>query len=435
LISGLTRVLYYLSRSMRRPYWSHEELREYQEKRLRDIVRHAYEYVPLYHDRFKAAGIVPSDIKSIEDLDKIPIIRKEEFKKQDPSRLVSSRFDIAKLKIIRTSGSTGKPFQIYVSPVEDSWRKAIYMRANISCGQRMRDEWVVVTSPHHFTDTTGLQRRIKIYAQTCVSVFDKIDEQVKTISRMGPDVLDGYSGSLVLIAKEIKRSGTNDIRPRMMFGSAELIDDVSRRFIEEVFHAPFYDQFGCAEVDRTAWQCPSKTGYHMDIDSVVTQATDADGNSVSPGERGEIVYTSLFNYAMPIIRYCVGDLAISLDDECPCGRSFPMLKSIEGRKDSLLRLPDGRLMSPRAFTVSLLEFGLYDQIKQFRIVQKELGLFKIYIQPEGQNIDSKILSERLRTHLQEGLNLKDSEVQIDVEFTDEMPVDKTGKHRAVISEI
>jgi hypothetical protein len=92
-------------------------------------------------------------------------------------------------------------------------------------------------------------------------------------------------------------------------------------------------------------------------------------------------------------------------------------------------------MSPRAFTVSLLEFGLYDQIKQFRIVQKELGLFKIYIQPERANIDSKILSDRLRTHLQEGLNLKDSEVQIDVEFTNEIPVDKTGKHRAVLSEI
>ncbi|MCJ7608076.1 phenylacetate--CoA ligase family protein, partial [Candidatus Bathyarchaeota archaeon] len=161
----------------------------------------------------------------------------------------------------------------------------------------------------------------------------------------------------------------------------------------------------------------------------------ADGNSVSSGERGEIVYTSLFNYAMPLIRYCVGDLAISLDDECTCGRSFPMLKSIEGRKDSLLRLPDGRIMSPRAFTVSLLEFGLYDQIKQFRIVQKELGLFKIYIQPEGENIGSKILSDKLKTHLQEDLNLKDSEVQIDVEFMDEMPVDKTGKHRAVLSEI
>jgi len=432
---SLLRILYYLARAMKRGYWNSGKLRRYQEKRLRSVVKYAYNFVPFYHEKIRKAGISPSDIKTLEDLSKLPIIRKDEFRLESSGRLVSVEFDIEKLKVVRTSGSTGKPFEVYINSAEDDWRKAIYMRANISCGQKPRDNWVAITAPHHFSDTTNTQRRLGIFAQTCISVFADVNEQMRLLDEAKPDILDGYSGSLLLLAKEFQKGRVETIRPRIIFGTAELIDNVSRRFIEQMFNAPFYDQFGCSEVDRTAWQCPEKTGYHMDVDSVITQFVDDEGNDVSSGERGEIVYTSLFNYSMPLIRYAVGDIGGPSDEKCSCGRSFPLMEVVEGRKDSLLLLPDGQLLSPRTFTVALSMFELYNQIEQFLVVQEKVDLFKIYIKKKDIGVNEDVLGSGLLMHFRRMLNSKLNEVKFDVKFVEDLPVNKTGKHRAVVSEL
>jgi len=433
---NLLRILYYLARAMKRAYWNSGKLQRYQEKRLRSVVEYAYNFIPFYHEKIRKAGISPRDIKTLEDLSKLPIIRKDEFKRENPRRLVSVEFDIEKLKVVRTSGSTGKPFQVYINSVENDWRKAIYMRANISCGQKPRDNWVAITAPHHFSDTTNTQRRLGIFAQTCISVFADINEQIRLVNEAKPDILDGYSGSLLLLAKEFQKRGeVETIEPRIIFGTAEVIDNVSCRFIERMFNAPFYDQFGCSEVDRTAWQCPEKTGYHMDVDSVITQFVDHEGNDVSSGERGEIVYTSLFNYSMPLIRYAVGDVGVPSDEKCPCGRSFPLMEVAEGRKDSLLLLPNGQLLSPRTFTVALGMFELYGQIEQFRVIQKEVDLFKICVKKKDSGVNEDVLRSELLMHIKRMLNSKLNEVEFNVEFVEDLPLNKTGKHRAVVSEL
>lgn len=432
---NLLRILYYLARAMKRGYWNSGKLRRYQEKRLRSVVKYAYSFVPFYHEKIRKAGIFPSDIKTLEDLSKLPIIRKDEFRLENSGRLVSVEFDIEKLKVVRTSGSTGKPFEVRINSAEDDWRKAIYMRANISCGQKPRDNWVAITAPHHFSNTTNTQRRLGIFAQTCISVFADINEQMRLLDEAKPDILDGYSGSLLLLAKGFQKGRVETIRPRIIFGTAELIDNVSRRLIEQMFNAPFYDQFGCSEVDRTAWQCPEKTGYHMDVDSVITQFVDDEGNDVSSGERGEIVYTSLFNYSMPLIRYAVGDIGVPSDEKCSCGRSFPLMEVVEGRKDSLLLLPNGQLLSPRTFTVALSMFELYNQIEQFLVVQEKVDLFKIYIRKKDIGVNEDVLESGLLMHFRRMLNSKLNVVKFDVKFVEDLPVNKTGKHRAVVSEL
>jgi len=430
---NFARILYYLAKAMKRPYWDRDRLRTYQEKRLRSVVEYAYNFVPFYHEKFRKAGVIPSDIKTLEDLAKLPIVRKDEMRHENPRKLVSMEFDINKLKIERTSGSAGQPFVTYMCGVEDDWRKSIYMRANMSCGQKLRDRWVVITSPHHFKDTTSIQRRLGIYAQTCVSIFSSVDEQIGLINEARPDVLDGYSGSLLLVAKEVDRRGLKTIRPRIIFGSADLMDVASRQFMEKVFEAPYYDQFGCAEVDRTAWQCPEKIGYHMDVDSVITQFVDDEGNEVSVGERGEIVYTSLFNYAMPFIRYAVGDVGVPSDEKCPCGRTFPLMKVVEGRKDSLLLLPDGRLLSPMVFRIAVSRF--FEKIMQYRVVQKKCDLFEIYIKKKDDSVDEKVMETELVAYIKKMIDTDACEVKFEVKFVEDIPLSKTGKLMAVVSEL
>ena len=432
---NLIRILYYLATAKQRLYWHKDKLRSFQEKRLRSVVNYAYNSVPFYHEKFREANILPSDIKTLEDLSKLPIVKKDELRAEDPQRLISVEFEPTKLKVVRTSGSTGKPFRVYLTSAEDDWRKAIYMRANISCGQKARDRWVAITAPHHFGDTTSLQQKLGIFARVNISVFSGVENCVKLVGEAKPDVLDGYSGALLLLAREFHRRGLKAVSPRMVFGTAELIDDASVRFIEGVFDAPFYDQFGCVEVDRTAWQCPEKVGYHMDVDSVITEFVDPEGDEVSPGERGEIVYTSLFNYAMPLIRYAIGDVGQYQLDKCPCGRVLPLVKVLEGRKDSFIVLPNHRLLSPRAFTVALSMFSRYNDIEEFRVVQRRLDHIELFVKARKGFEEHEVFERELKAHFQKMLDLDKLGVSISVIFVNEIPLSKTGKLNAVISEV
>ncbi|MGD8545528.1 MAG: phenylacetate--CoA ligase family protein [Candidatus Bathyarchaeota archaeon] len=428
------RLLYYLAGAMRRVYWKQEDLKKYQKTKLRSVIDHAYKHVPFYHKMFKTSNIKPSHIKSAEDLSKLPLLRKADLRSGEPTDFISSGYDIQGLKAVRTSGSTGQPLQIHLNKKEDDWRKAIYMRANINCGQKPRDNWTVITAPHHFFDTTKIQRLLGVFAQDCVSVFNSIDEQIHMVKAVEPDIIDGYSGSILLFAKEVEKRGVKDILPRMIFGTADLIDPSSRRFIEDVFAAPYYDQFGCGELDRTAWQCPEQTHYHIDVDSVIMEFVDDDGNQVAEGEEGEILYTSLFNYAQPLIRYAVGDVGVPVGGFCSCGRTFPLMKIVEGRRDSYLTLPGGRKLSPMTFWTIMRLFKHTDQIQKFKIIQKKMDEIEILIKKKDKQVEEDFLEKRLIAHIEKCLKTDESSsVKWNIIFVDEIPLDKSGKLRSVIS--
>jgi len=419
---------------MRRAYWSRNKLLDYQNKKLRNILRYAYEFVPFYHAKFRQARIKPDDVKTVDDLSKLPIIRKNEIR-ANPDSGVSREFKMQNLRALSTSGSTGKPLRVYVSRDEDGFRKAKHLRANLSCGHNPRDCWVTITSPSHFSEATRLQQILNIYAPKFVSVFADVSQQLSTIEKIKPDILDGYSSSLFMLAKEAKKTGTKSIKPKLIFGGAELIDNASRQFVEKAFNAPFYDQYATIELERMAWQCPAKFGYHIDADALIMQFVDESGEEeVTEGESGEIVCTSLFNYAMPFIRYAIGDSGIPSDEECPCGRKLPLMKIIEGRKDSLLFLPNGRMLSPRAFTIAVGRFSLNQHIEQYRVTQKRIDHFEIQI-VTNENVDRTVLEKELITHLEKSLNIKANEVTFDVRFVEDIPLNKSGKLMIVNSEI
>lgn len=433
-MTNIFQVFYFLALANRRLHWDKEKLERYQDKRFCAVVKYANEFVPFYRRRFKEAGVDVDSIRGIGDLSRLPVIKKDEFKRQDPVEIVSSEYDPSKLKKVKTSGSSGTPFLVHVNQTEDSWRKAIYMRANIYCGQKMRDRWVVLTSPSHFSDTTNLQRKIGVYAQNCVSLFEPTDQKLDQIAAARPDVLDGYSGSLVLLAKEVNRRGLKTIRPRLMFGNAELINLESRRFIENVFGAPYHDQFGAAEIDRSAWQCPERDNYHLDVDSVITEFLDKNGESVSDGEEGEVTYTSLFNFSMPFIRYAIGDIAVPHDGSCPCGVTLPLMKVVQGRKDSFLMLPNQRLVSPMIFNFAISTFKYYADFDQYLIRQRREDFFEVELKMNRFSVDKKRMVTELESHMKENLQTGD-DVAFQVSFVDEIPLSKTGKLLSVTSDV
>jgi phenylacetate-CoA ligase len=433
-LSSYVSALSDLYRMMRSCYWPRAKLLQYQTRELRRIVRYSYDNIPYYHDSMRALDIRPDDIRTLKDLNRMPILRKNTIR-ADIDGFISKEFSQDRLRVRSTSGSTGHPLRIYLTPREDAFRKAKHLRANMSCGHRIRDRWVVITSPSHLNESTGLQKRLGLYSPLFVSVFDSTEQQLSRIQELQPEVLDGYSSSLYLLAKEAEKRGIEAMYPRMIFGGAELASDDSKRYVEKVFRAPFYDQYATVELERIAWECKAKQGYHIDADAMILQLVDDNGDELSEGESGEMICTSLFNYAMPLIRYAVGDIGVLSDEECDCGRTLPLLKTVEGRSDSLLVLPDGRRLSPRVFTNAVGLFELIGCLEQYSVVQKKVDHFELVIKEKENAVDRTILAAKLLKHLERTIQIDMNEVQFDVRFADSIPMDKGGKMKIVTSEI
>ena len=429
------RGAYYLGEMTWRSRWHRKRLAEYQRRRTKEIVKYAYENVPYYHKKMKELRIHPSEIAELDHLSKLPILRRKEAV-ENSFQMISPEFDPTILRAVTTSGSTGFPMSTYLSRSEDEFRKAKHLRANMAIGQKPRDRWVVVVAPHHFSEVTRLQRLLGVYAAIPLSVFHEAPRQILALQQLRPQVLDGYSSSLLLLAQELEKNPSESIKPRVLIGGAELIDNASREFIERSFDAQFYDQYASVEFERLAWQCREKTDYHIDSDSVVMEFVDKDGQEVSPGESGEIVCTSLFNFAMPLIRYATGDVGTPAGDAyCPCGRTLPLMKMIEGRKDSMLTLPNGRVLSPLAFGWAMEFFSFYKYIQQYRVIQKRVDYLKIFIKKREGMVTENEIQIALQEHLGRMLGFEKSEVTVQVEFVEEIPLEKSGKLRKVISEL
>jgi phenylacetate-CoA ligase len=431
-LTNYLRASYYLQSMQRRAYWRPEKLEEYQNKKLRLMVRYAYEHVPYYKRKFKELGLDLSSIKTQRDLNKLPVIRKADIK-CNVKDMISDEFSIGNLAMRSTSGSTGEPLIIYLSGREIEYRKAKHLRANISVGQKAWHRWVTLTGPQHFGKSTRLQRIVGLYVPTTISVFNDLPTQIAAIEKLKPNVLDGYSSALLLLAREVEKGEVKKIAPDFVISGAELIDEYSMNYVQKVFGVPVYDQYSSVEFDRMSWQCPKKKGYHIDSDAMVLQFLDKNGMDVSSGETGEVVVTSLFNYSMPLIRYAIGDVGAPSDETCDCGRTLPLMKMVEGRKDSLLKLPNGQLITPRAFTVALHEFKFYHCIEKFRVIQKELAVFEFVIKLKAGSINESEFEQGLIAHLGTIFQLRD--LVFDISIVEDIPLDKNGKLMAVVSRL
>ena len=421
-------ILYNLSKLMRSQWWSYEDLKELQDKKLRAIINFSYHNIPLYHTKFKNANIMPDDIKTTEDLVKIPYLTKDEIQQNFPKNIVSPNVDLQKCWAPHTSGSTGKPLTTIYDKKAEDFEKACAMRPNISCGQKPFDKWVVITSPGNIERkniTKKWFQKFGIYSQECISLFEDIKKQISMLEKLNPDILDGVSSSLYLIAKEIKAQNIDKIKPKIIYGTSDLLTKYIRETINTVFDVEMYDQFGSIEMGRTAWECPSHCGYHIDMESVVMEFIKK-GEPVVSGERGEIVYTNLYNYAMPFIRFKIEDVGIPTDEKCNCGRGLPLMKIIEGRKDDFTIVPDGRIFSPTIWIVLLMHYNL----DQFKVIQEKIDEIKIQIVPKESFTLETIDELKKRVNAVLG-----NEVKIKVEIVDKIPKEKSGKMKSMVSKI
>lgn len=417
--------LIYLNRVIKQQWLKLSELEELQNRMLRNILHHAYANVPLYHYKFKEAGIYPDDIKTPKDLSKLPLTTKEELRNNFPHRTIADGVNLNKCWISHTGGSTGIPLKVAYGRRDEDYEKAIALRPNLSCGQRFWDRWAVITSSYHFIPKKWFQK-LNLLSPNYINLYDSIDSQITQLKMIKPSILDGTASSIYLIAKRLKEF--NNIKPRLIFTTADLLTEDMRDLIKSVFNCDIFDQFGCVELARTAWECKEHSGYHIDMDAVVMEFL-RNGESVSYGERGEIVYTGLYNYTMPLIRYAIGDIGIPSDEICPCGRGLPLMKVVEGRRDDFITLPSGEICSPRVFSNLMKDISGIDQ---YKIIQEDLNKIKILISSSDEVHLSEYVIPLIRN---EFTRFFGEAINIEIQLCNFIPKEASGKLRKVVSKV
>ena len=429
---GYLRIIYYLYQLQKNQWLKLPELEKLQNKKLRAIVRYAYENVKFYHKMFDRLDIKPKDIKTKEDLTKLPIITKSDIRNSFPDDIVAKNIDIKRCHKSRTSGSTAEPLtSIFDGKAWDFAKYAVKMRARLACGLKLGDRMIIfeaLRSDLLRREEKNLGFRIGnlFFKRKYLSVFNDIRDHLPLLKRFRPDAMYGFSSYFNLLAQRVKEEEIKEICPRIFFTSAELLDGGTRKVINSVFGAELFDIYGTSELKEVAWECGEHAGHHLNMDSVVVEFT-RDDEPISEGERGQIVITGLYNYAMPLIRYTVGDVGVPTDESCPCGRGLPLMKVVEGRLIDFIVLPSSRVVSPYLLT-DILE-GI-PGIVRYQIVQEKKDKIEVRF-IKGKNFSHgtiRQIIDRYQRALGEDIDIKPI-------IVDALPRDKSGKFRVVISKL
>jgi phenylacetate-CoA ligase len=406
---------------LRHPGVGREQIVAFQNERVQRLIHHAYKHVTYYRHLFDRHGIRPEQILTIEDLALIPITTRKDLQALPDTDIVMRQVNPASLIPSRSSGSSGRPLTVRRSWIEERLHNAFRWRALRSYGLRATDvhAYVILARPpraednrilHSLAQTIGLGRYV------VVSCFQSPGDIVRELRKIRPDVVSGYVSALAGIAHHVDPIELRSLQLRFVGTGGEVLTPQMRELIEEAFGAPIYDTYASIEFNLLAWQCRQTGGLHTCDDGVVMEIMDG-ARAVREGEEGEVVGTDLHSYAMPMIRYRLGDIATKGRSPCPCGQPFSTIRSIRGRTIDCFTLPDGRVMHP-------YELGMtsYPWIGEFKVTQERLDRIVMRIVPRsGQDAQEIALLKRsVATRVGPG-------VDVEVEMVTAIPVEPSGK--------
>ena len=416
-----------------------EEIRRYQAKSLRRIVKYAYT-VPLYHKKYKDAGVVPQDIKGVEDLDKLPLVTKKDLSGENIEMLLPKGSDVNRYSVLKTSGSSTQPVSLYRDPYTTFRTFIGFLRILREHGINWRKTRMVITadlSPDSVEDTyfssVALPSLNVFFSMDHIRVFHVGVEPIKlleSIAAFKPDFIGGYPGILKMLAILKRKGNGKGVEPCCMATSGELLDGYTREYIENAFNTKLFDMYGTTECSPMAFQC-KQGNYHVNSDFVHIDFINPREKEAVSGDGGNIVITRLFGGGTPLVNYTgVSDFVVSSDKKCDCGLHTPLIAEIEGRRVDSVMLPNGSIITPlsvtKVFHKAVNRFHT-DKIEQFQIIQrskKELEVL-VVVDEQLRDVDPKVdkLFEGIRREYMKKIG---GGVSINVQEVDEIKTVRKG---------
>jgi phenylacetate-CoA ligase len=318
-----------------------EELRMLQEDRLKLIVRYVYDHSSFYRQKFDKAGIEPSDINCLDDVAKLPFTRKSDLRDTYPTGM----FSLPKSFVVRyhvSSGTTGKPTVVgYTKGDIETWTESL-ARGLTSLGLGRNDVIQVAYGYGLFTGGLGLHYGAeRIGASVLPMSTGNTERQIELMQDLGTTAIactPSYFLHLIEVTEKMGMEIRNDTELKTGIFGAEPWSLETWKRIEDATGINAYDIYGTSEISGPLFtDCLEKNGIHVWGDMFLIEILDPKtGEPVEQGERGELVFTTLQKFALPLIRYRIGDLSILNNEPCECGRTHPRIMRILGRTDDML---------------------------------------------------------------------------------------------------
>ena len=361
-----------------------DDIRRYQDKAIRHMVRYAYT-IPLYHEKYKKAGVHPQDVRGIHDIEKLPFITKKDLRGKTAETLLPTGADPRRYSMVSTSGSSGQPVTLYSDPYT-IFRTFIgfirMIREHDVNWRKTRMAIIADLSPEsaeeaYFSRTAlpSLRSFFTLDNMKAFNVNDKPERLLHDIEAFNPEFIGGYPGVIKILAI-LKRQGKGaHLNPRTVATSGAILDEYTREYISKAFQAHVFDVYGATECSPMAFQC-RHGNYHIHADFVFMEFLDPQNKMRMTGDGGNIVVSRLFGSGTPIIRYSgISDFIVQSERTCDCGMHTPVIERIEGRQVDSIVLPSGEIIPPSAFTgipYKVMHRFQTDKIQQFQIIQQSL---------------------------------------------------------------
>ena len=339
----------------------YEQIRAWQDERLVKTVNHVWRANEYYRNKMKEIGVEPGDIKSRDDLWKLPFLTKDDLREAYPFGLMSAPMKDC-VKIHSTSGTTGKRvIAFYTQHDLDLWYDCA-ARALVAVGATPDDICQVCYGYGLFTGGFGLNGGSeKLGCLTLPMSSGNTDRQLQFMTDLGTTVICCTPSYAAYLAESIHERGLRDkIKLKAGIFGAEAWTEEMRRDIENKLGIKAYDIYGLTELSGpgVAYECEEQTGMHINEDHFIAEIIDPETKKPLPeGERGELVFTSITKEAFPLIRYRTKDIAVLKREKCSCGRTFVKMSKPMGRTDDML-IVKGVNVFPSQIEMVLLNNGL-----------------------------------------------------------------------------
>ncbi|PWB76159.1 capsule biosynthesis protein CapK [candidate division GN15 bacterium] len=406
---------------------SADEIRDLQFKKLLRLLSFCRDHNKYYRERFQQAGFDPSAIKTLEDVTTVPVLTKDDIRSAG-DELFSDGYSRGNTMHNRTGGSTGVPLHTYMDIPAVSFKKAATLRhntwANLTPGDRLAAVWgdTEKRQPLRARIRNRLTDRA-IYLDTLKFDEAHLARFVAEIRRYRPPVMMGHAHSIYRFAEYVKSQSITDVSFQGIITTAMVLSEVERKTIESVFNSPVFNRYGCEELSIIASECEAHEGMHVCAEGLFVEVADE-----TEHQPGRIIITDLVNYAMPMIRYEIGDYAFTQPGICGCGRGLPRFKEVVGRTADFLYTPEKKPV----FGISILDtFVIHiPGLKQVQIVQDRFEHMDFYV------VRDISFSETTLSLLRKNItDIFGRQMQADIHFVEQIAQTERGKYRFSICNI
>ena len=319
---------------------SREEIKKMQSERLVKTVKRAYENSAYYKKLMDEKGLTPQDVKSVDDLHKLPFIKKDDLREAYPYGLLAAPLSEC-VRMHSTSGTTGKRVMAFYTQNDMNIWEDCCARAITAAGGSKDDIIHVAYGYGLFTGGLGLDGGSrKIGALTLPVSSGSTDRQLDIMCDLGSTILCCTPSYAAYLAETVTEKGIkNEIKLKAGIFGAEAWTEEMRRDIEEKLHIKAYDIYGLTEIAGAgvSYECSEQQGMHINEDHFIAEIIDPNTGEVLPyGEKGELVFTSITKEAFPMIRYRTRDICVLNHEKCACGRTHTRMAKPMGRSDDML---------------------------------------------------------------------------------------------------